>query len=419
MLTSKKLELRRSEIRQNLAELANIETPSEDEVRKMGELDTEYRAKETQYRAALISEDEERREAGKDLETRDGKEWSDMVGKFEVRQVALCLTEDGRALEGATAEVVQEMRSGGGYKGIPVPYEALELRAGETVASGVPDPKQTMPIIDRLFADSVATQMGGQTLNIPFGEREWPVVTSNVTAGWAATETGNVAGPAAFATTDKPMAPDNTLGVQMKLTRKSMLQTGPALEQAVRRDMQSAIRVKLDQAAFQGSGSSGEPSGIIAGASGYSITETAVDAAATYAAFRAAVVRFMTANAANGPGAVNLLVRPEIYDGMDDVAWDAGSGITEWDRLVAKMGSVAMSTNALTAPAGDPGESIALMTTRTDGVAPFYMGLYGGVDMIRDIYSGAASGAVTLTGLVTADITVARPEQIEVLTGLQ
>ena len=49
MLTSKKLELRRSEIRQNLAELANIETPSEDETRKMGELDTEYRAKEAQY----------------------------------------------------------------------------------------------------------------------------------------------------------------------------------------------------------------------------------------------------------------------------------------------------------------------------------------------------------------------------------
>ena len=70
MLTSKKLELRRSEIRQNLAELANIETPSEDETRKMGELDTEYRAKEAQYRAALISEDEERSTAGAELETR-------------------------------------------------------------------------------------------------------------------------------------------------------------------------------------------------------------------------------------------------------------------------------------------------------------------------------------------------------------
>ena len=261
--------------------------------------------------------------------------------------------------------------------------------------------------------------MGGQTIQIPFGEREWPVVTSSVTAAWAATETGNVAAAAAFATTDRPMAPDHTLGVQMKLTRKSMLQTGPALEQAVRRDMQSAIRVKLDEAAFLGSGSSGQPSGVIAGASGYGITETAIDAAATYGAFRAAVVRFMTANAANGPSAVNLLVRPEIYDGMDNTAWDAGSGITEWDRLVAKVGSVSMSTNALAAPTGSPAESKALLTTRTDGVAPFYMGLYGGVDMIRDVYSLAASGGVTMTGLITADITVARPAQLEVLTDLR
>ena len=379
----------------------------------------EYRTKEAQYRAAIISEDEDRKAAGKDLEARDGQEWSKMLGKFEVRQVAVALTEDGAKLDGATAEIVEEMRSAGGYKGIPVPYEALELRSGETIASGTPDPKQTMPIIDRLFADSVATQMGAQTIQIPFGEREWPVVTSSVTAAWAATETGDVAAPSAFTTVDRPMAPDNTLGVQMKLTRKSMLQTGPALEQAVRRDMQSAIMVKLDEAAFQGSGTSGQPTGVTTGASDYNITETAINAAATYATLRSAVVRFMTANAANGPSAVNLLVRPEIYNGMDDVAWDAGSGITEWDRLISKLGSVSMSTNALEAPAGSPLQSKALLTTRTDGVAPFYVGLYGGVDMIRDVYTHAASGAVSMTGLVTADVTVARPAQLEILTELQ
>ncbi|MGJ8555941.1 MAG: phage major capsid protein, partial [Sulfitobacter geojensis] len=79
MLTSKKLELRRSEIRQNLSELANIEKPSEDETRKMTDLDTEYRSKEVQYRAALVSEDEERREAGAELETRSEKEWNEIM----------------------------------------------------------------------------------------------------------------------------------------------------------------------------------------------------------------------------------------------------------------------------------------------------------------------------------------------------
>ncbi len=72
----KKLELRRFEIRQQLAELANVEKPSEEEIRKMGDLDAEYRNAETRYRAALIAEDDERREAGAALETRSEKEWA-------------------------------------------------------------------------------------------------------------------------------------------------------------------------------------------------------------------------------------------------------------------------------------------------------------------------------------------------------
>jgi hypothetical protein len=275
-----------------------------------------------------------------------------------------------------------------------------------------------MPIIDRLFADSVASQMGGSVINIPHGEREWPGVTSSVTAGWATSETGDVAAPAAFATTDRAMAPDNTLGVQMKVTRKTLKQSGPAIEAAIRRDMQNAIRVKLDEAAFQGSGSSGEPLGIVSGASTYGITETAINGAAGYSAFLGAFVRFMTANAATGPKSVSLLLRPEIFGGMDETFIEY-TGLTEWDRLVGMVGKLVLSSNALAAPSGSPAESKALMTVNAGGVPPFFMGLWGGVDLVRDVYSDAASGGLRLTGLVTADLTVARPAQLEVLAELQ
>ncbi len=419
MLESVKIQRRQSEIRQSLAELVGKETPTEDETRSMADLDGEYRTNETRYRAALTAEDTERREAGADLETRDGTEWADLLGQYEIRQAVLCLSEEGKALEGATAEVVQEMRSTGGFQGIPVPLEALETRAGETIASGVANPLQTLPIIDRLFANSVAVQMGARMINIPFGEREWPVVTSSISAAWATTETGSVAAAAAFATTDRAMKPDNTLGVQMKVTRKTLKQSGPAIEQAIRRDMQSAIRVKLDEAAFQGSGSSGQPTGVVAGTTAYGITSTAIGAAASYAAFRSAVVRFMTANAANGPGSVSLLVRPEIWDVMDALTDSAGQSLKEWERLEKSLGGVVMSTNALAAPTGSPAASKALLTVNSGGVAPFFVGLWGGVDLIRDVFSDAASGGVRITGLVTADVTVARPAQLEVLTGLQ
>jgi hypothetical protein len=275
-----------------------------------------------------------------------------------------------------------------------------------------------MPIIERIFAASSAARMGTRMINIGVGEVEYPVATGGAQPGWAGTETGDVPGPQAFATVDRPLTPDHTLGVGMKITRKALKQSGAGLEQAVRRDMAAAILQESDRAIFLGSGASGEPLGVITGAATYGINITAIDAAASYAAFRAAAVRFMTANAANSLDAINLALRPEVFDGMDDDLL-TGTAVSEWDRLVAKIGNVVLTTNGLVAPAGAPLETTALLTTATNGVSPIFVGMWGAVDMIRDPYTDAKSGQLRLTGLVTMDVTVARGVQLEILTGVQ
>jgi hypothetical protein len=337
-----------------------------------------------------------------------------------MRQVALFFSE-GRELDGATKEVVSELRGQGGYRGCPVPLEAfaLERRAGETVASGTPDPKMTAPIIDRIFADSAAMRMGARMVSIDHGVQEYPVTNSAIAAGWAATETGAVAGPTVYSTVDRPLAPDHTLGVQIKISRKALLQSGAGLEAAIRRDMNGCIAEAMDAAVFLGSGASGEPTGVIEGASGFGITETAINAAASWAAFRAAVTRFIIANSANGPGDVRLLIRPEVFDAMDDDLID-GTAFSEWDRMVKNIPAqnIVMSSNALDAP-GSPAMSTAVLSTVKNGVPPIFVGVWGGVDLIRDPFSDAASGGLRLTGLATMDVTISRAAQLEILTGIQ
>lgn len=418
MLKSKEIELRQSKIRQDLSELVAKDDLTEDETRAMSELDTEYRSNEEKYRAAKIVEDEERREAGEELEKREETEWSDMADKFECRQVVDFYRSESGKLDGATAEMVQELRSKHDFQGIPVPLEALETRAGETVAAGTPDPKRTMPTIERLFAASSASRMGCRMVNVGVGTLEYPVATGGAQPGWQGSETGDVPGPQAYTTVDKPMAPDQTLGVQMKITRKALKQTGTGLENAVRRDMSAAINQEADRVIFLGSGSGGEPLGVFPGASTYGITETPIDAAASYAAFRAAAVRFMTANAANSLDAINLALRPEVFDAMDDDLL-TGTAVSEWDRLTDKISSTILTTNGIAAPSGDPAASNALLTTATNGVPPIFCGMWGAVDMIRDPYSEAKSGQLVLTGLLTMDVTVARGVQLEILTGIQ
>ena len=88
MLESVKIARRQSEIRQQLAAIVGKPEPTEDETRSMDTLDAEYRTNETRYRAALIVEDEERRKAGEELETRSDREWAELMAGFEMRQVA-------------------------------------------------------------------------------------------------------------------------------------------------------------------------------------------------------------------------------------------------------------------------------------------------------------------------------------------
>lgn len=420
MLESVKIQRRQSEIRQSLAEIVGKPDPTEDETRNMESLDAEYRQNETRYRAALIAEDGERREAGAELETRSEREFSELVSSFEIRQAVRALY-DGQNLSGQTAEVVEELRGAGGYRGVPIPWQALEIRTGETIAANVPAPKQTRPIIDRLFPSSVAAAMGGQMIQIDSGAVEWPVATEAISAGWAATELGDVAGPTVYKTSQKSLAPNHNLGITMFLSRKAMLQSGPALEQAVRRDMAGAIQAELDKAIFLGTGASGQPHGIIAKANAtHGITETNVEAEATWGVFRGIVTAFMAANAATGPGSVRALVHPDAWDYMDDAEAFVNTGITQWARLTGALGSVVMSAACIAQTSSDdPPETSALLTTSAGGIAPFFVGLWGAVDLIRDPYKDAPSGGLHITALTTADTAVARPAQLRVLKKIE
>ena len=409
MLKSVEITRRQSEIRQALAELVGKPTPTEDETRSMGTLDAEYRLNETRFRAALVAEDGERREAGAELENRTDRQFAELVGKFELRQIALALDE-GKALSGATAEVVQELRSAGGYQGIPVPYAALEKRAGESVAADQISPKTIRPIIDRLWPASVAARLGVQTINIGAGETEFPVATAGAVFGWQTTEIGDVGAANPYATTERSLNPDHTGGAQMVLTRKTLKQAGEGLEAAIRRDLNAAIGAELDRVVVNGSGVAGQPLGFIPGAATYGITSTDVGTGASWAAFRAQVVAFMTANAVTSADQINLAFGPEILAQLDSYLI-TGTAVSEWDRLIKHIPAPAIS-NAI------PLET-AIMTATVQGVAPGYLGIWGAVDLIRDPYTKAASGQLVLTGLVTADFTVPRGLQTRILTGVQ
>lgn len=415
MLRSQTLNLRQSEIRSRLAEIQSSEELDDEQRGQMDELTTEYRRNESELRAALISEEAQRQaDAPEDSQARERR---NLLDHFEIRQAIGVLTERTARLSGPTAELVEEMRGADGakYEGIPLPFEALLESRADTVSSATPTPEMTAPVIDRIFSDSVAQRMGVRSVNIPFGDRVFPIASQGAVFNWVASEGADLAAAVAYETGDTTLSPDHTGGTRIDVTRVAMKQSGPNLEAAIRRDMRASIQQGLDQAVFLGSGASGQPTGIIINGS---TPTTAVDATADYAAFRAAAVQFMVDNIVGGFDGIRILTRPEILNIMDDAVL-TGTAETEWDRFLRRFSNPVLSSNAVAAPAGSPSAVSALLTTTYAGVPPAWLGLWGGVDLITDPYSGAPSGTLRLTALLTVDVALSRPIQTRLLTGLE
>jgi HK97 family phage major capsid protein len=430
MLLSTTISRKQSELRQELAGLAGKESPEQAELDRMSAIDKEYQNNEVRLRSALLSESTELEKARGELETRETKEWSSLLDHFEIRQAVLYQTEKNYQLSGETAEVISELHSRAkaanqNIRGVMIPLESLQIRAGETVASGTPTPKFVAPIIQRLFPQSVAALVGSELINVTSGFYEIPVTTSTISAGWSATEIGNVAGPTQFtAAPVTTLKPTHNLGIQTKLTRQSMLQTGSDLENAVRRDMNACISAALDLAIFLGTGATGQPLGIITGQSTYGYTTTAeASAPPTYGLFVDAINVFLLASAATSFDQVKLLIRPEIWKKMDR-ALISGAFVSEWNRLTQLLGgsdnslpdNIVLTPNALAPPAA--GLVTSLLTTNIGGVAPIYTAIWGGVDLLVNPYTGAQAGILELDAMITADVTIGRQQQIQSLTGI-
>jgi hypothetical protein len=118
----------------------------------------------------------------------------------------------------------------------------------------------------------------------------------------------------------------------------------------------------------------------------------------------------MEANAISDPASVRMAITPAMWSALDDAIWDAGSGITEWQRLTGGAGAPVLATQL--------SANTALLAVTAGGLAPAYLGLWGGVDVIRDPYSDATSGGLRITGLLTADLAVPRAVQLRKLAAV-
>lgn len=159
---------------------------------------------------------------------------------------------------------------------MPMDVQKRDLTVGTANAGGnlVATDLQASSFIDLLRARSLLAQLGATMLPGLVGNVSVPKLTGAATAYWlsneatAITESQQTFGQLALA--------PKTLGAYTELSRQLMLQSTPAAEQMVMNDLAKVLALAIDLAGFEGSGASGQPTGISNTAGIGSVTGTSL-----------------------------------------------------------------------------------------------------------------------------------------------
>lgn len=258
MKFSDKLKLQQSERRAKLAELAKIETPTDEQRAEIERETTAYKDTENRFQAAVISEAEEREkvEPGPDAEARERAELRARVsiGRFLAAGVAQ------RRLDGAEEEFRQAV--GASERSIPLDAfeRPVERRADAATTAPATVGINMTEIVPAAFAGSVAPRLGITMPRVASGQYSIPRLTTNLTAGTQAKGGAQMSTAAAF---NIISAKPHRISARLTLQAEDLAEVGiPGFEAALRANLMDVLAETLDLQLLRGDGSGANISGL-------------------------------------------------------------------------------------------------------------------------------------------------------------
>ncbi len=230
----------------------------------------------------------------------------------------------------------------------------------------------------------LATNLNGLS-----GDVKIPKKTSASSAAFISSE-GGASGESEMVIGSVTMSP-KTLGAFTDVTRQLMIQSSLDVENLIRDDLSKSMAVAIDNAALEGSGSSGNPTGIT-NTSGINTVSLSSAAAPTFAEMVSIETAVAVDNALMGDLA--YIIHPTNYGTLKTTAKDSGSGL-----FVAENNQVN----------GYPVVVSAQLTANNYVFGNFndlLIGFFGGLDIVVDPYTSSSSGTVRVVALQSVDVAV-------------
>jgi len=234
-----------------------------DETQNFDALKAEERNLVGQIERAEYLADVERRSVATPVSGDAGGDLDKLARQVSVVKVMRAQME-GRSLDGAEREYSQEAerRSGRKAQGAFIPMQALETRANETGTAGQIVPVQHRPqdYIGALRNRLLARSLGVRVLSGLSGDVAVPKYGTGLATGWVSEGQAVPEGEMSF--DDVRLTPKH-VGGKTEMSRQLIQQSSPDIEELVRNDLTALIAQQIDRAILAGTGTGGEPTGIL------------------------------------------------------------------------------------------------------------------------------------------------------------
>lgn len=258
--------------------------------------------------------------------------------------------------------------------------------------------------IDLLVAELSVMQMGATMLTDLQGNIAIPRATGGATTYWVGENTAPTESQQAF---DQVALTPKTVGAFVDYSRRLLLQSSVSVEAFVRMDVARQIALGIDLGALNGSGTSNQPRGVLQTSGIGSVAGGTNGLAPTWDH----IVQLESAVAnANAPGGsrgylTNTKVRGQLkrtqkFTGTNGVeVWQGG----ELNGAPARVSNQVPSN--LT-----KGTSVGVCSAIAYGNwRDLLIGMWGGLDILMDPYTGGAAGTRRLVALQDVDVSVRYP----------
>ena len=230
----------------------------------------------------------------------------------------------------------------------------------------------------------MATMLSGLT-----GDVKIPRKSAASTAAFISSE-GGAAGESEFTVGSVTMTP-KTLGAFTDVTRQLLIQSSLDVENLIRNDLAQSMAIAIDSGALQGSGSSGNPTGIT-NTSGINTVSLSSAAAPTFSEMVSLETAVRVDNALMGDLA--YIVHPSNYGTLKttEKATNTAQFVAVNDEINGYKVVVSPQLTANNYVFGN--------------FSDLLVGMFGGLDIVVDPYSNSTSGTVRVVALQSVDTAV-------------